>query len=387
MSIIVQKFGGSSVANKDCLFNVAKIIKKYFLQGNKLVVVVSAQGNTTDELLEMSKDINPLPSAREMDVLLSAGEQISISLLSMSLQKLEVDSVSLTGWQAGIQTCDCYGNARITNVFNERILKELNKNKVVIVAGFQGINSNEDITTMGRGGSDTTAVAIASSLNAKECQIYTDVNGVYTSDPQLVINAKRIKEISYDNMINLADMGAQILNKRSVELAKKYNVEISVISSMKGKNAFVGTKVMEVDNNKNPVSSVTINENLFLIKIKTSEVFKISDKIKMFPIFESFVFEGYSIIIMNLDYMESLKNIIKNEKNITLDDDISQISVISSNRESNFLNFSKIFKIFESKKIKYASVKEVISIIVRKSDGRKVLSVLHDEFCLSDLNK
>ena len=387
MSIIVQKFGGSSVANKDCLFNVAKIIKKYFLQGNKLVVVVSAQGNTTDELLEMSKDINPLPSAREMDVLLSAGEQISISLLSMSLQKLEVDSVSLTGWQAGIQTCDCYGNARITNVFNERILKELNKNKVVIVAGFQGINSNEDITTMGRGGSDTTAVAIASSLNAKECQIYTDVNGVYTSDPQLVINAKRIKEISYDNMINLADMGAQILNKRSVELAKKYNVEISVISSMKGKNAFVGTKVMEVDNNKNPVSSVTINENLFLIKIKTSEVFKISDKIKMFPIFENFVFEGYSIIIMNLDYMESLKNIIKNEKNITLDDDISQISVISSNRESNFLNFSKIFKIFESKKIKYASVKEVISIIVRKSDGRKVLSVLHDEFCLSDLNK
>lgn len=387
MSIIVQKFGGSSVANKDCLFNVAKIIKKYFLQGNKLVVVVSAQGNTTDELLEMSKDINPLPSAREMDVLLSAGEQISISLLSMSLQKLEVDSVSLTGWQAGIQTCDCYGNARITNVFNERILKELNKNKVVIVAGFQGINSNEDITTMGRGGSDTTAVAIASSLNAKECQIYTDVNGVYTSDPQLVINAKRIKEISYDNMINLADMGAQILNKRSVELAKKYNVEISVISSMKGKNAFVGTKVMEVDNNKNPVSSVTINENLFLIKIKTSEVFKISDKIKMFPIFESFVFGGYSIIIMNLDYMESLKNIIKNEKNITLDDDISQISVISSNRESNFLNFSKIFKIFESKKIKYASVKEVISIIVRKSDGRKVLSVLHDEFCLSDLNK
>ena len=387
MSIIVQKFGGSSVANKDCLFNVAKIIKKYFLQGNKLVVVVSAQGNTTDELLEMSKDINPLPSAREMDVLLSAGEQISISLLSMSLQKLEVDSISLTGWQAGIQTCDCYGNARITNVFNERILKELNKNKVVIVAGFQGINSNEDITTMGRGGSDTTAVAIASSLNAKECQIYTDVNGVYTSDPQLVINAKRIKEISYDNMINLADMGAQILNKRSVELAKKYNVEISVISSMKGKNAFVGTKVMEVDNNKNPVSSVTINENLFLIKIKTSEVFKISDKIKMFPIFESFVFEGYSIIIMNLDYMESLKNIIKNEKNITLDDDISQISVISSNRESNFLNFSKIFKIFESKKIKYASVKEVISIIVRKSDGRKVLSVLHDEFCLSDLNK
>ena len=387
MSIIVQKFGGSSVANKDCLFNVANIIKEYFLQGNKLVVVVSAQGNTTDELLEMSKDINPLPSAREMDVLLSAGEQISISLLSMSLQKLEVDSISLTGWQAGIQTCDCYGNARITNVFNERILKELNKNKVVIVAGFQGINSNEDITTMGRGGSDTTAVAIASSLNAKECQIYTDVNGVYTSDPQLVINAKRIKEISYDNMINLADMGAQILNKRSVELAKKYNVEISVISSMKGKNAFVGTKVMEVDNNKNPVSSVTINENLFLIKIKTSEVFKISDKIKMFPIFESFVFEGYSIIIMNLDYMESLKNIIKNEKNITLDDDISQISVISSNRESNFLNFSKIFKIFESKKIKYASVKEVISIIVRKSDGRKVLSVLHDEFCLSDLNK
>ena len=167
MSIIVQKFGGSSVANKDCLFNVANIISKSVNKSNKLVVIVSAQGDTTDELLKISKEINPIPNAREMDVLLSVGEQISISLLSMTLDKIGIPSISLTGWQAGIQACNCYGNARILNVFSNRINKELDKGKVVVVAGFQGINEQEDIVTMGRGGSDTTAVAIAASKAMK----------------------------------------------------------------------------------------------------------------------------------------------------------------------------------------------------------------------------
>ena len=381
MSIIVQKFGGTSVANAECLFNVANIIKKSVDKKNQLVVVVSAQGDTTDELLSLSKEINPNPSAREMDVLLSVGEQISISLLSITLDKIGIPSISLTGWQAGIQTCNCYGNARILNVFPKRIIEELNKSKVVIVAGFQGINENEDILTMGRGGSDTTAVALASSLNAKECQIYTDVDGVYTSDPRIVLNAKKIKEISYDNMINLADMGAQILNKRSVELAKKYNVELSVMSSIKGKNDTEGTIVREVDFKAKPILSVTIDEKIFLIKMNFESLFKyLKDiEINQIPILESFVSDNNATLVIKLDYIEQIKKIFKGKSDLKFDDSLSQISVVGSNREKNFENFMKICNILNSKEIKYASIREIISILVDKSRGKEMLQKIHND--------
>ena len=224
MSLIVQKFGGSSVANVEKLKNVAKIITNAKKEGNDVVVVVSAQGDTTDELIEKAKEINENPSKREMDVLLSVGEQITISLLSMLIEKMGFLVVSLTGWQAGFKTNSEHTNAKIIKIDTTRLKSELEMNKIVIVAGFQGVDTQFNITTLGRGGSDTSAVAIAASLNADLCKIYTDVDGVYTADPNLVENAVKLKEISYDEMLELATLGAQVLHNRSVEMAKRYNV-------------------------------------------------------------------------------------------------------------------------------------------------------------------
>ena len=374
MSIIVQKFGGTSVENRERILNVANIVKKYFDDKNKLVVVVSAQGDTTDELLKLSKELNQTPSNRELDVLLSSGEQISISLLSMALERLNIPCISLTGWQAGIYTSTDHSNARILNVFNERILKELDSNKVVIVAGFQGIDKNEDITTMGRGGSDTTAVAIAASLRAKECQIYTDVDGVYTADPQLVLDAKKIEEISYNNMIKLADMGAQILNKRSVELAKKYSVEILVISSIKNEDAFSGTIVKEID--ENVVPSVSINNNVFLVKVNNSTFNSVLKKIDI-PILESFYDNENLLMIINAEYINRAKEIFSND--CTFENNISKISVICSNKENSFSLFLKIHNIIKNLnlEIKYSFMHDVISCIVNKTHSNIILNRIH----------
>ena len=230
MSLIVQKFGGSSVANAERVFNVARIVTDTYKNGNKVVVVVSAQGDTTDDLIDKANEINPNASKREKDMLLAAGEQISIALLAMAIEKLGYPVVSLLGWQAGFQTTSAYTSARIKRVKTDRIEKELDKNNIVIVAGFQGVNRYEDVTTLGRGGSDTSAVAIAAAMHADLCQIYTDVEGVYTADPRKVKNAEKLKYISYDEMLELATLGAQVLNNRSVEMAKKYNIELEVLS-------------------------------------------------------------------------------------------------------------------------------------------------------------
>ena len=232
MSLIVQKFGGSSVANAERVMNVASIVTDTYAKGNDVVVVVSAQGDTTDDLIEKANEINPKASKREKDMLLAAGEQISISLLAMAIEKLGYHAVSLLGWQAGFNTTSAHTSARIRKVEPDRIKKELDKKNIVIVAGFQGISKYGDITTLGRGGSDTSAVAIAASMHADLCQIFTDVEGVYTADPRKVKNAKKLQEISYDEMLELATLGAQVLNNRSVEMAKKYNIELEVLSSM-----------------------------------------------------------------------------------------------------------------------------------------------------------
>ncbi|MBQ1183152.1 MAG: aspartate kinase, partial [Clostridia bacterium] len=233
MALIVKKFGGSSVKDAEHVFNVANIIIEDYKKGNEVVVVVSAQGDTTDDLIAKAKEINPDgASKREMDMLLASGEQISISLLAMAIEKLGYPAVSLLGWQAGFQTDSKYSLARIKRVNSERIRRELDKRNIVIVAGFQGLNKYDDITTLGRGGSDTSAVAIAASMNADLCQIYTDVDGVYTADPRKVKTAKKMDEITYDEMLELATLGAQVLNNRSVEMAKKYAVELEVRSSL-----------------------------------------------------------------------------------------------------------------------------------------------------------
>ena len=232
MALIVQKFGGSSVKDRDRIFNVARIVANTHNAGNDVVVVVSAQGDTTDDLITKAGEITHNPSAREMDMLLATGEQISISLLAMALNELGCHAISLTGWQAGFRTDRAYTKARISRLETERISSELERNRVVVVAGFQGLNKLDDITTLGRGGSDTSAVAIAAALHADRCQIFTDVEGVYTADPRKVRNTRKLEEITFDEMLELASLGAQVLNNRSVELAKKYNVELEVLSSL-----------------------------------------------------------------------------------------------------------------------------------------------------------
>ena len=242
MGLIVQKFGGSSVKDRDRIFNVARIVMNTRNAGNDVVVVVSAQGDTTDDLIAKAAEITSDPSHREMDMLLAAGEEISISLLTMALQELGVSAISLTGWQAGFNTDRAYSKARIKRLDTERVESELARNRVVVVAGFQGLNRSDDITTLGRGGSDTSAVALAAALHADRCQIFTDVEGVYTADPRKIPKATKLKEITFDEMLELASLGAQVLNNRSVELAKKYNVELEVISSI---NPVPGTVVKE----------------------------------------------------------------------------------------------------------------------------------------------
>ncbi len=243
MALIVQKFGGSSVADAEKIRRVAGIIADTYNAGNDVVVVLSAQGDTTDDLLEKAAEINSRPSKRELDMLLSTGEQISISLCAMALEKMGLPVISLTGWQIGMKTDSNYGNAKIKGVGCERIKSELDKKRIVLVAGFQGINKYDDITTLGRGGSDTTAVAIAAAMDAELCQIFTDVEGVFTADPRKVPNAIKLDEITFDEMLELASLGAQVLHNRSVEMAKRYGVNLEVLSSYVRKP---GTKVKEV---------------------------------------------------------------------------------------------------------------------------------------------
>ncbi len=244
--LIVQKYGGSSVADAEKIERVAGIIADTYRAGNEVVVVLSAQGDTTDDLIEKAREINPNPSRREMDVLLTVGEQISVSLMAMQLEKMRLPAISLTGWQIEMQTDSRHGAARIKSVSTERIRRELDKNRIVLIAGFQGINKYGDVTTLGRGGSDTTAVAIAAVLGADKCQIYTDVDGVYTADPHKVPGARKLDAITYNEMLELASLGSQVLHSRSVEMAKRYHVDLEVLSSYERKP---GTRVKEVVKN------------------------------------------------------------------------------------------------------------------------------------------
>ena len=243
MSLIVQKFGGSSVRDAQRIRNIAGIIAETYLEGNDVLVVLSAQGDTTDDLIAKAEEINSHPSKREMDMLLSTGEQISVALCAMALESMGLPCVSLTAWQVGIQTTAVHGDARIKRIDSERVQAELDQHRIVLITGFQGMDRAGDVTTLGRGGSDTSAVALAAAFRAKLCQIYTDVDGVYTTDPRIVPNARKLDEITYDEMLELASQGAGVLHNRSVELAKKFRVDLEVLSSLERKP---GTKVKEV---------------------------------------------------------------------------------------------------------------------------------------------
>lgn len=399
MGLIVQKFGGSSVANAERVMNVANRIVDTYKQGNSVVVVVSAQGDTTDDLIEKAKEINPNASKREMDMLLSTGEQISISLLAMAIQKLGYPVISLTGWQIGMKTDSNYGNSRISKIDGERIKKEIDSNHIVIVAGFQGINKYDDITTLGRGGSDTSAVAIAAALHADMCEIYTDVDGVYTADPRIVPNAKKLDSISYDEMLELASLGANVLHNRSVEMAKKYNVNLTVRSSL---NKNEGTVVKEVNKvEKMIVRGVARDNDVARISIcniedKPGMAFKVfsllaKNKINVDIILQSIGREGmkdisFTVTEGNLEKTVELLNENKDSLNfeeIKSSTDYSKVSIVGSGMVNNPGVACTMFEALYDADINIhmISTSEIkVSVLINKKNADRAVNVIHDKF-------
>ena len=401
MSLIVQKFGGTSVKDAERLRNVAGIVTDTYKKGNQVVVVVSAQGDTTDDLIEKAAELNERPSKREMDVLLSAGEQISMSLLAMAIEKMGFPVISLTGWQAGVQTTSKHGVAGIKKIDTERILAELDKKQIVIVAGFQGISKYDNITTLGRGGSDTSAVAVAAALKADLCQIYTDVDGVYTADPRIVKNAKKLDEISFDEMLELATLGAQVLQNRSVEIAKKYNVNLEVLSSLtKAK----GTKVVEVTKmEKMLIKGVTKDTSIARISVVgVADVpgiaFRIFDQlgkkdINVDIILQSIGREGtkdmtFTVSAADADYAaEALHDgseLLK-DKEILVDKNVAKVSIVGAGMETHSGVASRMFEALYDAgiNIQMISTSEIkISVLIDKSEADRAVIAIHDKFDL-----
>lgn len=399
MALIVQKFGGSSVANADKVRNVAQIVTQTYSEGNDVVVVVSAQGDTTDDLIEKAAEINPKGSKREMDVLLTAGEQMSASLLAMAIEKLGFPVISLLGWQAGFQTSSAYGNARIKSIKTDRLRAEIGRKNIVVVAGFQGLNKYDDVTTFGRGGSDTTAVALAASLHAERCQIFTDVEGVYTADPRKIEGAKKLKEITYDEMLELATLGAQVLNNRSVEMAKKYNVEVEVLSSLK---RVPGTIVKEVAKmEKMLVRGVTKDTNVTRVSIigvpdVPGIAFKIFSKlaakgINVDIILQSIGRDGTKDISFTVsrDNGETVAEILSTSfeelagKEIVTDNQVAKISVVGAGMETHPGTAAKMFEaLYEiDVNIQMIATSEIkISVLIDEKDADRAVAAVHKAF-------
>ena len=399
MKLIVQKFGGSSVRDAQRIQNVAGIIADTYKAGNNVIVVLSAQGDTTDDLIEKAREINDNPSKREMDMLLSTGEQISIALCAMALEKMGIPVVSLAAWQVGIQTDRTYSNARIKRIDHERIESELDRKKVVLVAGFQGVNRYGDVTTLGRGGSDTSAVALAAAFNADLCQIYTDVDGVYTTDPRIVSNARKLPEITYDEMLELASQGAQVLHNRSVELAKKYNVNMEVLSSLERKP---GTKVKEVakmeKNNIAGVAKDTSIARIALVGLQHSPgvAFKVFStlgqaKINVDTIIQSIGREESKDISFTLpktsvpDAVKALEEVKDSMgfDHITVDDKIAKVSIVGAGIMTTPGVAAKMFEaLYDANiNIQMINTSEIrVSVLIDQADADRAVRAVHDRF-------
>ena len=403
MSLIVQKFGGSSVANAERVFNVAKIITETYEKGNDVIVVVSAQGDTTDDLIEKAAEINPNPSKREMDMLLATGEQISIALLAMAIEKLGYPVVSLTGPQAGFLTDSSHSKARIRRIDKERVENELGKHNIVIVAGFQGMNRYGNITTLGRGGSDTSAVALAAAFHADLCQIYTDVDGVYTADPRIVPNAQKLEEITYDEMLELASLGANVLHNRSVEMAKKYNVNLEVVSSLERKP---GTKVKEVakvekmlikgvakDNNIARISVVEVPDSpgvafrLFsALAAKKIDVDNILQAIGRQDVKDISFTVAKDNLAEAVKVVEGLKESLRFSY-IEFNEDISKVSIVGAGMKSNPGVAARMFEALGDAGINIQMIftSEIkITVLINKEEAIRAVAAIHDAF-LSEL--
>jgi aspartate kinase len=403
MGLIVQKFGGTSVGSIDRILNVAESVQEETERGNQVVVVVSAMGKTTDQLVSMAKEISPQPKKREMDMLLTTGEQVTIALLSMALNEKGLEAVSFTGWQAGIVTEPVHGNARISKINTEAIKAQLQAGKIVIVAGFQGVTEGGEITTLGRGGSDTTAVALAAALKADKCDIYTDVTGVFTTDPRYVKNARKLLSVSYDEMLELANLGAGVLHPRAVEFAKNYQVRLEVRSSMEKIAGTVIEGEATMEQNlvvrgvafEDQITKVTVlglaNSLTSLSTIFTTLA---QNQINVDIIIQSTTEAGTANLSFSIhtdDWMETL-NVLENNKGelgyeqLDAENKLAKVSIVGSGMISNPGVAAKMFAVLAENNIqvKMVSTSEIkVSAVVEEKNMLKAVEVLHEAFELS----
>lgn len=401
--LIVKKFGGTSVADKERIFNVAGRIAEEYKKGNEVVVVLSAMGKQTDVLLSMARDINPNASKREIDMLLVTGEQVSVALMAMALDTLGIPAISLNAYQVAMHTTSNYGNARLKRIDTERIRNELESKRVVLVTGFQGVNKYDDYTTLGRGGSDTTAVALAAALHADACEIYTDVDGVYTADPRIVPTARKLSEITYDEMLEMATQGAGVLHNRSVEMAKKYGVQLVVRSSL---NYSVGTVVKEVVNmEKMLVSGVACDKNAARIAVigledRPGVAFKLfnhlaNHDINVDMILQSVGRDGTKDISFTVkeDDVEEVVEILErhrggslNCQHIDVKRDVAKISIVGVGMMSHAGVAAKMFEALYDAgiNINMISTSEIrVTVLIDEAHVEKAMNAVHEKFLLS----
>jgi aspartate kinase len=399
--LIVKKFGGTSVGNTERIFNVAKRCIEDWQRGNDVVVVLSAMGKYTDELIDMAKQVNENPPKREMDMLFTIGEQMSVSLMAMAMNSLKVPAISLNAFQVAMHTTSVYGNARLKRIDVERIRHELEQRKIVIVTGFQGINKYDDYTTLGRGGSDTTAVALAAALNADACEIYTDVDGVYTADPRKVKTARKLDTITYDEMLELATLGAGVLHNRSVELAKKFGVQLVVRSSL---NFSEGTIVKEdTGMEKMLVSGVAADADSARVAVVGLEdtpgvAFKLfnllaKNDINIDMILQSVGRHGTKDITFtcsdeNADKAEEIiKNNIGKFESIDVNKNVAKVSIVGAGMQSNAGVAAKMFEALydENINIRMISTSEIrVTVLIDEQYTERAMNAIHDKFALGD---
>ena len=399
--LIVKKFGGTSVGNTERIFNVAKRCIEDWQKGNDVVVVLSAMGKYTDELIDMAKQVNENPPKREMDMLFTIGEQMSVSLMAMAMNSLKVPAISLNAFQVAMHTTSVYGNARLKRIDVERIRHELEQRKIVIVTGFQGINNQDDYTTLGRGGSDTTAVALAAALNADACEIYTDVDGVYTADPRKVKNARKLDTITYDEMLELATLGAGVLHNRSVELAKKFGVQLVVRSSL---NFSEGTIVKEdTGMEKMLVSGVASDTDSARVAVVGLEdtpgvafrLFNLLAKndINIDMILQSVGRHGTKDITFtcsdeNADRAEEIiKNNIGKYESIDVNKNVAKVSIVGAGMQSNAGVAAKMFEALydQNINIRMISTSEIrVTVLIDEQYTERAMNAIHDKFALGD---
>ena len=399
MSLIVQKFGGSSVRDAQRIRNVAGIIAETYLEGNDVLVVLSAQGDTTDDLIAKAEEINSHPSKREMDMLLATGEQISVALCAMALESMGLPCVSLTAWQVGIQTTAVHGDARIKRIDSERVQAELDQHRIVLITGFQGMDRAGDVTTLGRGGSDTSAVALAAAFRAKLCQIYTDVDGVYTADPRIVPNARHLDEITYDEMLELASQGAGVLHNRSVELAKKFRVDLEVLSSLERKP---GTKVKEVTKvEKTTIAGVAKDTSIARIALIGLEhnpgvAFQVFDLLSKHNINVDLILQSIgredskdiSFTVHEKDLEDARAILTENQEvlcfdHIEVDGNIGKVSIVGAGLMTNCGMAARMFEaLYEAGiNIQMINTSEIrVSVLLDEGDVDRAVRAIHAKF-------